>query len=156
MIRIEGTRKQQSDFHSILRPRDRISQSAAVINPISWSSDSRYLLVRIDFLEGYDGYSEHLILDARNNYRLVNFQSNSLFSPCNNAQMGSEFLGFISTDIALFECRNYGEPGYVEVLNLNQRALQRVNGFGEDRRLQHYGTILSLPDIVKVQEFPAR
>ncbi|MBE9118565.1 hypothetical protein IQ249_21995 [Lusitaniella coriacea LEGE 07157] len=156
MIQTESSRKQEIDFHSFLGDRYNTRSSATVINPISWSSDSRYLLVRVDFLAGYDGHSDHLIFDAENNYRLVSFQPNSLFSPCNKTEIGSNFLGFTSTNIAAFECQNYGEPGYIEILDLQRRRLQRVNRLETNQRLQNYGRVSSFSEIKKVQEFQGR
>ncbi|MEC4803601.1 MAG: hypothetical protein SAJ12_14820 [Jaaginema sp. PMC 1079.18] len=149
-----GSNQRAENFISLVGNQYNLANKAAILTPVSWSANSRYVIVRVDYVLGYDFLTDHLILDSQNNYRQINLGSNNI--PCANAGAGGELLGFTSSTVVAFSCGEFGDPGYIEVVNLGNRSISRVNNLGNISRLQTYGMITSNHSIRKIQEFPGR
>ena len=115
----------------------RIKNYHAILHPVSWSSNNRYLILRIFYISAPESSTNHLIIDSRNNYSPINV------IPCANAPIGGELLGFRSPTVAVFECSGYGDPSYFESIDLQSRNIRRVNSAEARGRLQSYGRVSS-------------
>ncbi len=122
---------------SIPRSGSRIKNYHAILHPVSWSSNNRYLILRIFYISAPESSTNHLIIDSRNNYSPINI------IPCANSPIGSELLGFRSPTVAVFECSGYGDPSYFESIDLQSRNIRRVNSAEARGRLQSYGRVSS-------------
>lgn len=123
-----------------------------IVNPIAFSSDSRYLIARLDVSSnGLDAWTGYQILDAQNNYQSLSLDA------CKDTDFGGEYKGFISPSEILFDCSGAGEV-YFEVLNLSRQSIRRLSTRSSisNNRLRSYGSVFSTFEIVRVQQFPRR
>jgi hypothetical protein len=119
-----------------------------VMEPRSFSTDGRYLVVSVDIgHEGGDGESHVLLLDSQNRYQPLSIDI------C-NGHIYQQYKGFISASELIIECVEADE---YQVVNLNRRAIRKVSQqFVNSANLQSYGTVLAPLTIVKKQTFPRR
>ncbi|NER32565.1 MAG: hypothetical protein F6J93_00530 [Oscillatoria sp. SIO1A7] len=135
-----GTRRISSD------PAD---EAYVISNPISFSPDSRYIVLEHDgVFDGGEIVTFYGILDSQNGYRL------SSVSPCPSSF--AFYQGFVSASEILFLCD--GRFRSWEVFNLQRGSTrgvsqQYVNSAGKP---QSYGTVVSEFTVVKKQVFPPR
>ena len=128
-----------------------------IANPVSFSPDDRYLVVRLDVFDGLNNsWVNHLILDTLNDYKML------AFSNCEGFESNS-YLGFISSSEIVFACENPSEPGSIEVFDLQKRSRQKISTRKASRELvkildkiRSYGAVSSEFAIVDEQQFPPR
>lgn len=123
-----------------------------VANPISFSDDSRYLVIRLDVFNGTnDSWINHIVLDSLNDYRLVSF------SNCDGFK-NTAYLGFMTSAKVVFACENPGSPGPIEVFNLQQKSRRKVSSRSARNlyMVRSYGEVSAEFSIVKEQQFPRR
>lgn len=96
-------------------------KSYLVINPISFSPDSRFLISRIDQLASItDQFVSFAIFDFHNNYRYLKL------SPCKDDQFGGMYQTFKSNTEVVFKCIETQSP-YLEIVNLQTLSIRRVS-----------------------------
>lgn len=123
-----------------------------VVNPIAFSADSRYLVLRVDVSDGQNAsWVNHVVLDTFNDYQLLSFAACEQFK-------GNNFIGFLSNLQVVFACEKPGEIGPIEVVNLQTRELQRLNqGYvNKLTEARSYGTVATEFSVVQEQQFPVR
>ncbi|MEP0856937.1 hypothetical protein [Trichocoleus sp. DQ-U1] len=126
-----------------------------IANPVSFSPDDRYLVLRLDVFDGLNNsWVNHLVLDTLNRYKIL------AFSNCEGFESNS-YLGFISSSEIVFACENPSEPGPIEVFNFQKRSRQRISTRKASRELvrildkvRSYGSVSSEFAIVDEQQFP--
>ena len=136
---------------------ERLQNYYVVANPISFSPDNRYLIVRLDVFDGLNkSWVNHIILDTLNNYNVL------AFSNCNGFESNS-YLGFISSSEVVFACENTSEPGPIEVVDLTKRSRQKISTNTNSKELlkildqvRSYGLVSAEFVIVNEQQFPPR
>lgn len=149
------TRKPLYEIFSVVRNLN----GYIVANPISFSPDGRYLLMRLDVEDGEDqSRIYHILLDSNNDYRPLSF------SFCEG--LGSDsYVGFTSPTDIVFACNNPTENELIEVLNLEKRSRRRLTMKPGERsneiekilaEARSYGTVNTEFSIVKEQQFPPR
>ena len=123
-----------------------------ISNPISFSPDSRYIVVEAEgAFDGGDGVTFYGILDSQDGYRRLSV------SPCSNAFYGV-YEGFVSASEILFSCSTGRGNSSWEVVDLRRGSTrgvsqQYVNSAGKP---QSYGTVVSELTVVKKKVFPPR
>lgn len=136
---------------------ERLQNYYVVANPVSFSPDNRYLIVRLDVFDGLNkSWVNHIILDTLNNYSVL------AFSNCNGFESNS-YLGFISSSEVVFACENTSEPGPIEVVDLTKRSRQKISTNTNSKELlkildqvRSYGLVSAEFVIVNEQQFPPR
>jgi hypothetical protein len=126
-----------------------------IANPVSFSPDDRYLVLRLDVFDGLNNsWVNHLILDTLNSYKIL------AFSNCEGFESNS-YLGFISSSEIVFACENPSEPGSIEVFDFQKRSRQKISTRKASRELvrildkvRSYGAVSSEFAIVDEQQFP--
>jgi hypothetical protein len=122
-----------------------------LVNPITFSSDSRYLIARVDVSSnGLDAWNGYVILDSQKSYQSLTLH------PCKNTAFGGTYKGFLSSSEILFDCSESGSISF-DILNLQRQSVSRV-GFlpVSNQRFQSYGTVLAPFEIVRVRHLPPR
>ncbi|NEP61844.1 MAG: hypothetical protein F6K31_33645 [Symploca sp. SIO2G7] len=129
-----------------LQPED---DAYIVIKPISFSPDSRYVVIREDYAwNGGDGETAHLILDTENNYRALSVY------PCQDSYGGGEYKGFISPSEILFSCYEPMSSDFA-VVDLEHHSIRRIPKKPVVSEIvQSYGSVTSEFAIIKKQFFP--
>ncbi|NER32838.1 MAG: hypothetical protein F6J93_01955 [Oscillatoria sp. SIO1A7] len=131
---------------------DPTNDAYVISNPISFSPDSRYIVIERDMAgNGGAGATIYNVLDSQNGYRRLSV------SPCRNAFYGV-YKGFVSASEILFSCTLGRGSSSWEVVDLRRGSTrevsqQYVNSAGKP---QSYGTVVSELTVVKKQVFPRR
>lgn len=131
---------------------DPIDGAYVISNPISFSPDSRYIVVERDMAgDGGDGASAYDILDSQNGYRRLSV------SPCRNAFYGV-YEGFVSASEIIFLCTLGRGSSSWEVVDLRRGSTRGVSEqyVSSAGKPQSYGTVVSELTVVKKQVFPPR
>ncbi|MBD2741225.1 hypothetical protein [Coleofasciculus sp. FACHB-1120] len=126
-----------------------------IANPVSFSPDDRYLVLRLDVFDGLNNsWVNHLVIDTLNRYKIL------AFSNCEGFESNS-YLGFISSSEIVFACENPSEPGPIEVFDFQKRSRQKISTRKASRELvrildkvRSYGSVSSEFAIVDEQHFP--
>lgn len=121
-----------------------------VANPVAFSAEGRYLVVRLDLYDGRENtWVNHLVLDTLDDYKLVSF------SNCDTYQ-SNNYLGFLSPSQVVFACENPGTPGPIEVFDLEKRSRRKyaLKDLPRFPQTTSYGTIASQFTILDEQQFP--
>jgi WD40 repeat protein len=91
-----------------------------VINPISFSPDSRFLVSRLDlFATSTDYYRLYAIFDFENKYRYLKL------APCKDDQFGGLYHTFTSNTEIVFKC-DFSPNSYLEIINLQTLSIRRA------------------------------
>jgi hypothetical protein len=123
--------------------------SYAVINPISFSVDNRYLILRVHYgFDGGDGDTTFRVINLQRKYQTLPLQT------CRNSYGSGKYKGFVSSSEILVVCGD----GSFEVANLEKESVQQVSGsFASNANVaKGYGTLLEQTTILKRQIFPPR
>ncbi|NER22055.1 MAG: hypothetical protein F6J86_32350 [Symploca sp. SIO1B1] len=125
------------------------NEAYVVMKPISFSPDSRYVVIREDYAwNGGDGETAHRIFDTENNY-----QDLSLY-PCQDSYGGGEYEGFISPSEILFSCYEPMSSDFA-VVNLEHYSIQRISRKPVvPESVQSYGSVSAEFAVITKQFFP--
>lgn len=121
-----------------------------LINPISFSANSRYLVVRLDVTyEALDAATNYVILDTQS-YRPISIY------PCEDSQFGANYKGFISQSEILFECLPGGTKT-LEIINLQTQSIRKAAKNYKSGKLDlKHGSLIGQFTIIKRQQFPPK
>ena len=128
-----------------------VDEIHTVINPISFSPDSRFVITQNDYIyQGGDSGYSNFILD-------LTVAKPELFSivPCNENY--SKYSGFLSDTEVIFSCSVYGDPEtWLETINLDTLAANRLNQVPTNtaKLTRTYGDVIEELAVTKTQVFP--
>jgi hypothetical protein len=98
----------------------RLYKSYFVINPISFSPDSRFLVARLDTVATItDHFKAYAIFDFENKYRYLKL------APCKDDQFGGLYHAFTSNTEVVFKC-DISPNSYLEIINLQTLSIRRA------------------------------
>lgn len=142
----------QKDSGQIIKDLPIVPEHLVLLTPVSFSTESRYLIEESQVSNGFSSYTSYRIIDFKNNFKPLSL------SPCQKSQFGGKYKGFISTNEIVFECSDdqRGETIY-EILNLQQRFIRLESIQFENPNsppTSTYGSISRPFSVVKVQQFP--
>ena len=145
----------QKDSGQIIKDLPIVSEALVLLTPVSFSTESRYLIEESQVSNGFSSYTSYSIIDSKTNFKPLSL------SPCQKAEYGGTYKGFLSPNEIVFECNGdprgkRGETIY-EILNLQQRFIRLESIQFENPNsppTSSYGSISRPFSVVKVQQFP--
>ena len=126
-------------------------QMHVLINPISFSPDSRFVITQNSYAyEGGDRSLNNSIID------LTIVEPKLSVNPCTKTDF-SEYSGFLSDTEVAFSCSGYGDPKtWLEAINLNTLTANRVTKAPSNpaKLTRTYGDVIEELTVTKTQVFP--
>lgn len=140
------------------------TDAIAFLRPTSFSPDGRFLTIVGDYVYGFDGSQEVLIVDLRND-RIFKNQGRDAIPYCRDGNYSAYFvdpIGFTSSANLLVNCALFGcvpspssqECEWSELVDLGTGRVRRVAA--DSVAVENYGSIISPAAVVKNQVFPSR